>query len=199
MQSEIGGKMMAIAELRLIMSFLSVLCSLIALKSWWLDLVRSERVFVPDWFPLGPKYKTKYKDWAQEGHKGVFSGFLMGSVKELGMSQRAVGVGSWAVVQPQLRLSSPSGHLEARMAHWNWGSSPVEVSSGLFVCLLTCFGWNDPSQINSQRKVAAKGHLWMALSANGEVSDSASEGTWVVYFSISIKITNKNIQKNVYV
>lgn len=97
MQSEIGGKMMAIAELRLIMSFLSVLCSLIALKSWWLDLVRSERVFVPDWFPLGPKYKTKYKDWAQEGHKGVFSGFLMGSVKELGMSQRAVGweAGPW--------------------------------------------------------------------------------------------------------
>lgn len=63
----------------------------------------------------------------------------MGSVKELGMSWWAVGVGSWAVMQPQLRLSPPSGHLEARMAHWNWGSSPIGVSSGLYVCLLTSF------------------------------------------------------------
>lgn len=155
--------------------------------------------FCPRLVPPRPKIQDKVQGLSTEGHKGVFSGFLMGSVKELGMSQRAVGVGSWAMVQPQLRLSSPSGHLEARMAHWNWGSSPVGVSSGLYVCLLTCFGWNDPSQINSQRKVAAKGHLWMALSANGEVSDSASEGTWVVYFSISIKIINKNVQKNVYV
>ena len=63
----------------------------------------------------------------------------MGSVKELGVSRRAVGVGSWAVMQPQLRLSPPSGYLEATMAHWNWGSSPVGMSSGLYVCLLTSF------------------------------------------------------------
>ena len=73
------------------------------------------REFCPRLVPPRPKIQDKVQGLSTEGHKGVFSGFLMGSVKCEGTRNEPAGSGGG-------KLGHGAAPAKAQLTQWAFGS-----------------------------------------------------------------------------